>query len=135
MDVSGSTSLSGTGVTFYNTQSAGHSYGKISFSGSSSISLTAPTSGSWEAMLLVDDRSAPNNNTLSMTGSSTLLLEGVVYFPNQPVKITGSSGAAYTILICDTLDVSGSSTVGADYSSLAHGNPISGSGGKVKLGE
>src|SRR5262249_2952082 len=50
MSVSGQSTLNGTGVTFYDTATDNKSFGPISFSGGTTGSLSAPTSGPIKGM-------------------------------------------------------------------------------------
>jgi len=120
LSVSGGANIQGTGVTFYNTQGAA-SYKPIVVSGGSSSSLIAPTSGTYEGILFFQNRSitSPSQNTVS--GGSTAAFQGALYFLHSPLVYSGGSSAAYTLIVADTLTISGPSTVNDDYSSLASG--------------
>jgi type II secretory pathway pseudopilin PulG len=130
--VSGGASLIGNGVTFYNTGTASGSnaYKPIVFSGGSSTSLKAPSSGSLTGILFFQDRTLTANlnqqNTIS--GSSGAVIQGAMYFPTTPLVYSGGSSinTSYTLMVADTLTVSGSSptTVNANYASLSGGSPI-----------
>ena len=71
--------VNGTGVTFYNTASSGHPPGSVDISGGPTGALSAPRSGTMEAILFFGDRtvswsgSSKNNN---INGGGTLALEG-----------------------------------------------------------
>jgi Flp pilus assembly protein TadG len=145
LTVSAST-LRGTGVSFFNTGTASGNtqYKAINISGGSIANLSAPTSqltgvtgGPWEGILFFQDRgicagtsfcdaagsTSGNQNTVS--GASGAAFQGVLYFPNTPVVYSGgSSGTGYTVLIADAITVSGPSSFGSDFSSLADGSPI-----------
>ena len=55
--------VNGTGVTFYNTATSGHTYGRVDINGATGT-LSAPTSGPMEAMLFFQDR------TITPSGSA-----------------------------------------------------------------
>jgi Putative Flp pilus-assembly TadE/G-like len=123
LTVSGTSSIIGTGVTFYNTQGAA-SYKPIVISGGSSSSLTAPTSGTYEGILFFEDRSITSTQQNTISGGSTGAFQGALYFLHSPLVYSGGSigsSTAYTVIVADTLTISGSSTVNDDYSSLASG--------------
>jgi len=128
LTLSGGSSISGTGVTFYNTAgSPGNGFEPISLAGGSNISLSAPTSGPLAGILFFEDRSITSTETNDFTGSSSMTLNGALYFPTGALKYSGGNAStAYTIVVADTIDMSGASsaTVNADYSSLADGSPI-----------
>src|SRR5262249_11647384 len=67
MSVSGQSTLNGTGVTFYDTATDNKSFGPISFSGGTTGSLSAPTSGPIKGMLFFQDRTlgTPKTTTAS----------------------------------------------------------------------
>lgn len=129
LTVSGSASIVGNGVTFYNTGTASGSsaYKPIVISGGSATSLKAPTSGSLAGILFFQDRTLTSNlnqqNTIS--GSSGAVFQGAMYFPTTPLVYSGGSAVntAYTILIADTLTVS-ASTLNSNYASVSGGSPI-----------
>jgi len=52
---------------------------------------------------------------------------GALYFPSTPLVYSGGSttpGGPYTIIVAQTLTISGNSAFGSDYSTLSGGNPI-----------
>jgi Flp pilus assembly protein TadG len=124
--VNSSATLSGTGVTFYNTYTSKYPYDGISFSGSTTVNFSAPTSGPYEAILFYQDPTVPTGSAGStITGSSTSTFDGALYFPTTPLSYSGnSSSSGYTIIVGDTVSVSGNSYVGDNYTSLTDGSPI-----------
>lgn len=89
---SSNVSLTGTGVMFYNTGDATHAFQPISVSGGATISLSAPTSGTYNNMLFFEDRafgSASTNNTFA--GSSNIQVSGALYFRNSQLTYSGGS--------------------------------------------
>jgi len=133
LSVSGGGTINGTGVTFYNTGSAGYAYKPLAISGGTMGMLAAPTSGPMEAILFFQDRSITSSQTNTVSGGSTLSFEGALYFPTTPLNFSGnSSGSApYTIIIAQTIDFSGLTNLRAGFGNLQNGNPIK----KVALAE
>ena len=133
LSVSGNAVMHGTGVTFYSTGSASYAYKPVAITGGAVGTLSAPTSGPMEAMLFFQDRAIASKQTNTISGGSTLSLEGALYFPTTPLNFAGNSSgnAAYTIIVASTLTFTGASRLNADYSSLQSGDPIM----KVALGE
>ncbi len=90
-DVSGTgTKISGTGgVTIILT---GTNPGTIKITGGQ-VNLTAPTSGDYANMLILQSNSATlnNNNTLAGNGSSSF--DGAFYMPRGDMNLSGGSGA------------------------------------------
>jgi hypothetical protein len=133
LTVSGGANLSGTGVTFINLDTNLYGgYKPIVVSGGSSTQLSAPTSGTYEGLLFYQDPnlgSTNYNKQNTVSGGSGSQFQGALYFPNSPLVYSGGStqsGAAYTIIVADTITFSGPSKMGADYSSLSDGDPIKG---------
>jgi len=128
LNVSGGT-INGTGVTFYNTASAGRPYKPITISGGAVGALYAPTSGPMEAMLFFQDRAVGSTQKNAVAGGGNLILQGTLYFPTTPLVFSGSStptggAAAYTILVADTIEFTGNSSLSNDFSSLSNRSPI-----------
>jgi hypothetical protein len=126
LSISGAVNMTGTGVTFYNTQGSGYSYGPISISGASNSTLTAPTTGPLAGMLFFQDRTIASPAASGITGSSNDNFVGALYFPTSALTYSGASAGQYTILVSKTLTINGAANVGANYSSLPGGSPVRG---------
>ncbi len=124
LSLSGGSTLTGTGVTFYNTKDATHAFGQISISGGTIVQLTAPTTGARAGMLFFQDRSVTSGSGGSLSGGSGSIFNGALYFPGTSVSYSGGTTGSYTILVAKTVSFSGGSTLNADYSSLSGGSPI-----------
>jgi hypothetical protein len=133
MSVNGSANLNGTGVTFFDTyKTQANKYGAISINGSGTVSLTAPTSGTYKALLFYQDPrvswSASNGSTIS--GSATSMFDGIIYFPTTDLQYSGNSGTSssptsgYTVLIGYNIKINGTATINTDFSSIGGSNPI-----------
>lgn len=123
----GNSTLTGTGVTFYDTSGLG-GYGPIDLTGNETANLSAPTSGSLKGILFSQDRGiASGSAASSIIGNSSSTFNGVVYFPTTVLNYFGnSSSTGYTILIADEIKVIGNAnmTIGNNYSSLGGISPI-----------
>ena len=126
LKISGATSFSGTGVTFFDTQGGGYTYGGISISGASNSTLTAPTAGSLAEILFYQDRTIASPAASTITGATNANFVGALYFPTSALTYTGASNGQYTILVAKSLTFTGAATVGSDYTSLPGGSPIRG---------
>ena len=132
LNLGGQATLSGTGVTIVLTGS-GSNYAQAQFAGGSTVTLTAPTSGSTKGLAIFQDRNAPQCTGTScnkMVGGSTQDITGAIYFPNQAVKFTGNSstgGPTCTQLIGYELDFDGTSNLTSSgcnsAGTSAFGNP------------
>jgi Flp pilus assembly protein TadG len=89
MNLNGQDSLIGTDVTIILT---GTNPGTISINGTSTVQLTAPTTGAYANMLFIQAANAPANNGNTINGTATSKLDGAFYFPNGQVTFTGTSG-------------------------------------------
>lgn len=124
LDVATNGEIVGDGVTIYNTYAPGYAYAPITINGNNVSKLSAPTSGPQEAMLIFQDRTAPAGVANYIKGSSNFTLDGAVYFPTQAFELNGSSSLKYTIVVANSLEISGGTTLKADYSGLTNGNPM-----------
>jgi hypothetical protein len=127
LSVTGNSTLSGNGVTFYLTTGSG-SYGPVDITGNATVNLTAPTSGSLAGILFFQDRSIPAGSAAStIIGNSSSTFDGTMYFSTTGLTYLGNSASSgYTILIADTITITGNSsiTIGNNYSSLSNGSPV-----------
>jgi hypothetical protein len=127
MVISANTTMTGIGVTFYNTTGTG-GYGGITLNGNTTANLSAPTSGPLTGILFFQDRSVPSSGAGStITGNSSSTFDGALYFATTTVSFGGNSSInGYSIVVADKLTVSGNSSIGSNYSSLTGGSPIKG---------
>jgi hypothetical protein len=118
------------GVTFYNTfgattNSSNYSYSPIQIGATSTVSLVAPTSGTYAGILFFEDRNSPPAND-DYGGGSDAVYQGIIYAKNAQVTMYGNSSVstAYTMLVADTIRMVGTSGFNNNYSSLLNGSPI-----------
>ena len=112
LTATGNVTLTGSGVTFYNTFDASDPYAPVSLTGNIIANLSAPTSGPQEGMLFFQDRNAPTGNTETITGNSNMNLTGAIYFPNSTLSYTGNtSGSGSDVaLIADYVILTGNAS-------------------------
>jgi Tfp pilus assembly protein PilX len=124
--------ITGTGVTIYNTCStpgscsSSSNYAPFSLSGNSVITLTAPLTGTYAGILIMEDRSIPAN-TYSDTfgGGSTAVYEGTIYVPKSNLTLYGNAAASnYTVMVAYRLSMVGTTNINNNYAGLPSGNPI-----------
>ncbi|MFN7998263.1 MAG: pilus assembly protein TadG-related protein [Bryobacteraceae bacterium] len=119
----------GNGVMFYNTfgntDKGNFSYSPININANSTVSLTAPNSGTYAGILFFEDRNAPENYD-SYGGGSTATYQGVIYAKNADITLYGNSSVTsqYTIIVANTISLIGTSGLNNNYSSLTNGSPI-----------
>jgi len=102
----------GAGVTFVLTQVSGNNgnIGGVSITAGNTVTLSAPSSGTYQGLLFYQDRNVPTGTisssskifTLSATSSATL--NGAIYFPNNTINIpslnnAGTSSSGCTVWI------------------------------------
>lgn len=109
LSVSGSSPLTGNGVSFFLTGTNA----AIAASGSGPWHLVAPMSGLLAGCVFyLDGSSLGISATSQFSGSSNLYLEGVVYLPKQALQFSGSSmtsaASPFTAFVADTFKMSGS---------------------------
>ena len=126
LSVSGSASLIATaGVTLILTSKTNH-YGKVAFSGGTTVSVTAPSTGTYAGMAIITDRNAAAQNN-DFSGGSTQSIIGAIYMPSQNVDYSGQSNAANTCtqLVVLKLNLSGSAGFGRNCGTV----PVAGLSG------
>jgi hypothetical protein len=114
--------VKGTGVTVYNTSSAGwgcsksYSYTPMTISGQVTATLSAPTSGALDGILFFGNRTGcamVGSCQDQINGGSTVVFNGALYFKSDQITITGGSSASgYLMLVADKIDINGNSTFG-----------------------
>ncbi|MHB2209041.1 DUF7305 domain-containing protein [Methylobacterium sp. CM6257] len=99
--------ISGSGVTLFLDANS-----SLDITGTPSISLTAPSSGSLTGIVLFQSRSA-SGTSLSISGNSTVSLDGVLYAPATSVTFTGNgtttNPARYGSVIASQVHFTGNS--------------------------
>lgn len=119
---SGSPTFNGSGVTLY------FPTGGITGSGSGSFNLSAPTSGTYEGIVLFEDRS--NSSGITLSGSTGTQVNGVVYMPDGNLTYSGYSG---TSGVATTIVVNNITFSGTSYINNAATSAYGGSGCPVVL--
>ena len=134
-NVTSSSTVTGDGVTIYNTYDATYPYEGILIASNSVADLSAPTTGPLAGILFFQDRTADPTKENGIESNTAVSLEGALYFPTQHLRLHSDSDSleapAYTLIVVDTLEVSSNSLANApdNYSSLfPTGSPIKGQG-------
>jgi Flp pilus assembly protein TadG len=115
LSVSGNSTITGTGVFFYNT-SSGYIFKPIMISGDTTMALTAPTSGTYQGILFFQDRSIFSSASSSFSGGSTANVSGTIYLPSGVLYFSGGASTAplTMALVCKGLNVSGNAYLAKD---------------------
>ena len=119
LTVSAQGTVTGSDVHFYLTENSGTA-DSINIQAGADVTLVAGTTGSMAGVLFHHDVNSPTNVTHNLSGSATMDLEGILYFPGQDVAYAGGSSldATASLLIARTVTFVGSSELG-DFSSSA----------------
>ncbi|MEZ2332589.1 pilus assembly protein TadG-related protein [Mesorhizobium sp. RCC_202] len=114
MKVNANAVVSGSGVTIFMAGS-----NTVSMNGNATVTLSAPTSGTYSGVLFYGDRTGTAAQS-TFNGTADSLLTGAIYFPRQQVNYLGNfSGVnGCTQVVADTIQWSGNSTINQDCSSL-----------------
>jgi len=114
--LNGGATLSGTGVTLYFTDT-----GTIRVNGGATLSLTAPNSGTYAGMAIMQSGTAPDGVTNRFNGGSTMDIQGAIYFPNQDLEFTGGNalgGNGCTRIVSNTVTFTGNAEMGNNCTGL-----------------
>jgi uncharacterized delta-60 repeat protein len=123
--VTGSASISGSGVTLYNTSStypsSTGSYGGITLSGTGTFSLTAPSSGSYAGVVIFQPKA--NTRAISLSGGAAAGLTGTVYAPGALLSLSGNASLNGALVVNElSLTGNASSTQSSDASDVSAGS-------------
>ncbi len=106
--VSGNGSVSGSGVMIYNAGSAypnaGGSFGAISFSGNTTVSLSAATSGPYAGVLIFQSRD--NYRSIAVSGNASAS-SGTIYAADAALVLSGNANLPHLSAVVNTLSLSG----------------------------
>ena len=100
LSVSGAAAVSGTGVTIFNFGTAyngttdGGTFGPITLSGSGSVSLTPPPSGTYAGILIFQGRD--NTKALTFSGAAMQGITGMIYAPAAQLVESGNAQVGST---------------------------------------
>jgi len=123
LQVSGSPTLIGNGVTFYNTGNATYPYQPINLTGSEDTHLSAPESGDLAGILIFQDRHITNDQRPNnVDGSRRQIYTGTLYFPTTPLQYRGTQIVnPYELMIAWKLKFLGDTTIANHYNDLQNG--------------
>lgn len=126
LTVSPTATVNGPGVTFYNTYFGNqYPYGPINLSGASPGTLSAPTTGTYAGILIIQDPSVPIGfapSTIDNTNGERYI--GALYFPTTTVTYNGNSQTELaTLIVAWQVSISGTAYF-TDYASQFRGSPI-----------
>lgn len=128
-DIGAQTRITGTGVTILLTSSTGSGHATINVNGGATVTLSAPTTGTYKGILFYQSRNAAasgtgncGNKTNCLNGGSTMNLTGVIYIPNQKLTYIGgasSGGSTCTQIVANTVLFNGNTNSNINNSGCA----------------
>jgi len=133
LSINGSMTVSGDGVTFFNTYASNVSkYNGISITGSGQVILRAPTSGTYKGLLFYQDPTVTwsSSNGSTVAGAANSVYDGIIYFPTTDLTYSGNSSTSssgtdgYTTLIGYNVKINGTAQINTDYSTIGGVNPL-----------
>lgn len=109
---SAGSNVTANNVTFYVKS------GTVSISGSAIVNLSAQTSGTYAGLLFFGDRGGTTAVNNAISGASTSVLTGALYFPTEQVTFSGGSQtpSSCTQVIGDKITISGTAYMGSNCS-------------------
>jgi Flp pilus assembly protein TadG len=111
------------GVTFY----LPAPNGSVSLTGSGGMTLSAPTTATnaYDGILFYQD--PLDTNSMKLAGSSSAVIEGIVYAPSASLSLSGSSGSNgsmfYMDMVVNALSISGNNAL-MNYSDVNINTPL-----------
>jgi len=129
--------VSGTGVTFYLTDTTGWpctglngsngNAGAVTINGQATVHLSAPTVDPYAGMLLIENPSITNVPHSDITAGSGSTIDGVIYMPHTDLSFSGGSStdAGYLMILADTLEFAGNASFSLNHmpDAFANNNP------------
>ena len=97
--------VNGTNVMIYLVNGA-----ELDIIGTSTMNMTAQTSGAYSGLLFFGARNLPSGTVQKVNGDSDTNLTGAIYFPSQKVEFSGNFSANSSCLqiIADKVEYTGS---------------------------
>jgi hypothetical protein len=125
ISLSGQQKIVGTGVTLIFT---GTNPGTISMNGNSAINLSAPTTGPYAKMLMIQSSNATVGNDNLINGNNNTSLDGAIYFPKADMTFTGSSANSTkcAMVVSYTVEFTGNTNIQNDTTGCTADTKVSG---------
>ena len=117
-DYASTTTVTGVGVTFFNTgdpyasNNGAQACGQMSIVGSGSLTLSGPTSGTYKNILFWQDDSCTVAFKYAGTGHT---IAGVIYLPTAQLNVSGGGSLGAIQVIVDSFDYTGSNTISITF--------------------
>lgn len=117
----GGATITGSGVTFYLT-GTNASYGSVAMDNGVTVSLSAPTSGTYIGLLFFQDRSITSSVSANFAGGASTQLTGTMYFPTTSVSFSnGSSASGNAAIVAEQVSFIGGTRLNYDPTGIKTG--------------
>ncbi len=118
-NIGSGSSATGFGITVFNTDGGGFDYEPIGIQSNTDVWFTAQegeSAGSFDKILFWQDRDISGEYDNKIESNTNSYFEGILYFESQHLMFhsntLGESGAEYTVVVSDTLEVSSGTHLG-----------------------
>jgi hypothetical protein len=130
ISINGNTNVTGTGVTII---FGGTAPGTLKMNGNSTINLTAPTTGPYAKMLMIQSPNATAGNSNTINGNNGSKFDGAIYFPKGLLNFTGNSSPATkcAMIVAFRVDFGGNTDIQNNTTGCTANTRVSGK--KVRL--
>jgi hypothetical protein len=120
LNVAGNATITGSGVTLIFTGS-GNKWGTATIGSNANVTLTAPTSGLTQGIVMYADRRMPVGTAFSLEGGGTQNFGGALDLDTAALKFSGGNGTttSCTQIIADTITFTGNSNVQVNCAALS----------------
>jgi hypothetical protein len=111
----GGITTSGSGVMFYLTGTNAN-YASVTIANGTTVTLSAPTSGTYQGILFYQNRSITSASNADFAGGAVMNLTGTLYFPTTDVSYSnGTSGSgSTTAIVANQVSFSGGARINYD---------------------
>lgn len=114
LNVANGATLSGTGVTFFNTGQSGYTIAPIVTGGGANLTLSAPASGTYQGMLFIQDRNLTYASANTFANGTSSNMTGTLYFPTTSLAYGGGATQTYMAIVAKTVSFTNGTSVKAD---------------------
>jgi Flp pilus assembly protein TadG len=113
LSVSGNATVTGTGVTFVLTDSAGTTPATVAIHGGATLDIQAPTTGAMAGIAFIQDRNGTSGTNNDFSGGTSQSITGVIYFPKETISFAGGTqtGSGCLQLVADEVDFKGNANL------------------------
>jgi hypothetical protein len=113
LSVAGNATVTGTGVTFVLTDSAGTTPATVAIHGGATLNIEAPSTGALAGIAFIQDRNGAPGTNNDFSGGTSQSITGVIYFPKETISFAGGTqtGSGCLQLIADEIDFKGNANL------------------------